>query len=172
MNDSQTAKAAADAKMSDIMTIKSSLLDGLYRLFRQRIHCNQADAKRFVTLPNVVKSLRSNILAQIQCIYSKCIPDKEWPATFTALEKKLKDAAPSLERTETMLDVARAAFTCRQKSVALACYNAAVASAGNIVPVLRVKIDVLDAMRQLADVNDESANVSANQRLTEAQMDG
>jgi len=61
----------------------------------QRIFVNPADAKRFVTLPNVTKYVRCHALVTLQCMLTpNCITDKEWEATFTQLLTKLEAAGP------------------------------------------------------------------------------
>lgn len=61
----------------------------------QRVYVNPADAKRFIALPNVTKSLRASSLVTLQCMLPpSVIPDKEWEATFSQLIAKLETAAP------------------------------------------------------------------------------
>jgi hypothetical protein len=168
-------------------------------LFMQRVHANTTDAKRFSADPKVTRSSRSTVLVQLQCINSGVIPEKEAEGSLSLLLKQLEAAPHSNVRSDTLLDVARCAllrglgFSTSSSSAPTAaaggavsgsgstligktCYNLAVAATSNVIPPLRVKMDVCDALIALCaastDPTQPSVNRVANQRLSAAQQEG
>ena len=168
---SQERKAVSDSKLRKVVEIKQRQLETLTRLYMQRVSVNPADAKRFTGQPQVLKYPRTATLVQLQAMVSNCIPAKEWDSTFQALVKKLSEESPSPVRNETLLDICRYAWQLGQRETALRCVE--LAQQGNIVSrVLRLKLDVCDAIKSLADIGAESVNQAAGRRLSTKQIEG
>ena len=171
LDESQSRKAIAESKFKADSDVKTNRLEGITKLYRQRIFVNQSDSKRFSGLPPVVKYLRTNTLVQLQCMTCGCIPEKEWEVTFNQLVKKLEETTSSISRNETLLDVCRTAWYLKNRVVAMKCFNI-VQSTTVVSPILRIKLDMCEGIKMLSDLTDESINKSAKQRLSKKETEG
>ena len=168
---SQARKAVADADLRVVVDRRNVQLEALLRLYQQRVSVNPTDAKRFSTLPAVLKYPRASALVSVQCMLVNAIPDKEWEPTLTGLVKKLNDMPHTLVRNETLVDVARAAWRLKLRQIAIQCCDLALQ--GNIVSkILKVKTDVCAALKALADVAQDNANQVTGSRLSIKQSEG
>lgn len=168
---SQAKKAVADSDLRVVVDRRNVQLETLLRLYLQRVSVNPADAKRFSTLPAVLKYIRASSLVNLQCMIVNAIPDKEWDATFAGLIKKLSETPASVMRNETLADLSRGAWRLKQRKVAVQCCELALE--GNIVSkVLKVKTDVCAALKVLSDLALDSANEVTGNRLSVKQAEG
>jgi len=168
---SQARKAAADTDLRVVVDRRNLQLETLLRLYLQRVSVNPADAKRFSTLPNVLKYIRASTLVTAQCMLVNAITDKEWEATLTGLVKKLSETPASMVRNETLADLARIAWRLKQRRIAIQCCDLALE--GNIVSkILKVKTDICASLKALADLTSDSANQVTGSRLSIKQAEG
>jgi tetratricopeptide (TPR) repeat protein len=137
----------------------------------QRIQVSPADAKTIQAKPNIDKSIRAKTLAQLQCVVSAIIPEKDVSPALELLYSQLDSQAMAPAIAESMLDIARVAwlFNCRDLAIK-SCAKAETEK--NLSPLLRCKIDVCKALKIVADIAFDSANEILQQRLTIKQTEG
>lgn len=169
---SQLRRTSAEQRLRVIMDRKSLQSETLLRLHRQRIAVNAADAKKYATTPSIVKDVRFNALVTLQCILCICFADKELEAAWTGMIKKLEDAPVSDIRNETLLDVSRAAWSCKQIALALKCQQTALSAPTSMSQILRIKIDICEGLHQSHQINEAATNASQKQLLNSRQLDG
>lgn len=171
LDDAQKSKAAAEGKMKDVVEVKTREEDTLCKLYMQRVHSLPGDAKKVQGLPLVTASPRMRTLINLQCMMSGCIPDKDWQATFDAMFKDLTALPQSNSVIETLLDVSRVAD--RLQLVELARQFEAEADKSNAVsPEIRVKSDLVKAVKMVSEIDSESANQKTGQRLSSKAKEG
>ena len=171
LNESQGVKAASEEKLKTNGDLKQRQQEALTRLYSQRVHVNVPDFKKVQGMPSVAASVRMRTLVQLQCMVSNAIVDKDWPATFAAIIADLEKAPRSGAIAETFLDVSRAAWSLNQRATAIACCEKAEGSSA-ASPALRVKLDLCQSIRIVADIAEESAHKVYEQRLTAKQVEG
>ena len=93
LNESQAAKATAEATLKKNGEEKLAQQEQLGRLYSQRVHVNVPDFKKVQGAPTVTQALRLRTLVQLQCLVSGAIVDKDWAATFAAVLADLEKAA-------------------------------------------------------------------------------
>jgi hypothetical protein len=171
LDDAQKSKAAAEGKMKDVVEARTKEEDTLCKLYMQRVHSLPGDAKKVQGLPLVAASPRMRTLINLQCMMSGCIPDKDWQATFDAIFKDLTAQPQSNGVIETLLDVSRVAD--RLRLVDLARQFEAEADKSNAVsPEIRVKSDLVKAVKIVTEISSESANQKTGQRLSSKAKEG
>lgn len=177
LQSTQSKKVETEDRLKSNNKVKLPQQDSLTRLYMQRIHVNIADAKKIQTLPQVIQSLRTKVLVQLQCISSNFITEKEWPSTFAQAIKDLESAPPSALVAETLADVSRMAWRLGLRDVACKCMELAENLSNAMTATLRAKLDLCQVQKitsELVTVNEERTSTSniSQQRLNDKQMEG
>ncbi|RYH06060.1 hypothetical protein EON65_43345, partial [archaeon] len=169
---SQFKRTQCEAQLREVMDIKHTQTESLLRLHRQRIVVNIADARKYSTLPNVVKDIRIASLVNLQCLQCNAVPEKEAEAFWPALIKKLEDAPNNDLRNETLLDVSRAAFVLNSLPNAIRCLTIVQQSNMSISQILRIKADICESLLSLHSIDKEVTQAAQRQHLNQREIAG
>eukprot|EP01038_Epipyxis_sp_PR26KG_P014672 gene14672-19710_t len=182
LDESQAKKAIAENKYKIMNESKTKQMEDLMRLYMQRIHLNPSDMKRFIALPNVMKYLRIQTLAQCQMMMTNASTtpnnntiEKENEGIISSLIKKINETKTNpqfsvINKTETLLDLCRYSFYLKFHKIGIACLSE-IKSELITLPVLRIKYDICDGLQSLYNLSNINELMNhSNARLTKSDL--
>ena len=172
MEAAQKKQKEFDEQLRCNQEIMNPQLERLFKLYMQRVHVNPGDSKKILGLPAMATDLRMRSLVTLQCLLSGCIADKEHQSSLDGL-MQAHFSLPHLTQShnETLLDIARVAWTLDFPDIGKACFEKA-ENEQSMSPIIRVKLDLCKAVKSMVDLATDSANSLSSQRLSAKDLEG